>query len=96
MQNHYTADSIKILTAKEVAETQPWVAAETLAKDYQQDIAFVQRLLEVCAITFWPVEQAIARYLEGDKTVEVPAEVLTVYREISEKAARGFHRERAA
>jgi hypothetical protein len=92
--SEYNAESIKILTAREVSESQPWVKAETLAKDYGQDIDFVRRLLEVCAITFWPVDQAIARYLEGDKTIEVPLEVMTVHRELAEKAARGFHRER--
>ena len=70
MSETYNAESIRILTAKEVGETQPWIAAETLAQDYAQDVAFVRRLIDACLVSGWDLTRAIAldgKCLRGKK-----------------------------
>ena len=88
----YSAASIRILSAAEVAESQPWVLAQTLAAEYRQPIEFVERLLETCRLSGWPVSAAIARYLEGDRSVPILPDVGAVHAETVRRHARENHR----
>jgi len=88
--SEYTAANIKIPTAAELQEKMPWLRAHTLAKDYDQPIEFIERLLKACHISGWPVEQAIAKYLDGDKIIVTPPEMQQAHRELDLIDSRGF------
>jgi len=78
----YGAESIKILDDAEALERFPWLKAEALAAQYHQPVDFVKRLLETCRLSGWPVEQAVKKHFQGDKSVVVPPEVQTIHREV--------------
>jgi len=88
----YGADSIQVLTAAEAQERMPWLRADTLARDYSLPIEYVRRLIETCRRSGWPLDQAVARYKEGDTSVPVPPEVQAAHREVVREAQERYQR----
>ncbi len=87
----YTAADIKIIDDPE----ERFVYAKTadLAKRYRSvPEPFIARLLEACELSGWLQDQAIARYLDGDKTIEPPADFYAVFRELADQRPRGSGR----
>jgi hypothetical protein len=67
----YTAARITILEAEEAKRRFGFVQAATLAVQYPSIAsAFIERLLESCRLTGFPVETAIRRYLDKDGTAQ--------------------------
>jgi len=78
----YDASSIQILSDAKLAERWHWLKAAELAKEYPTSTQdFIRRLLEAAEMAGWPHEQAIARYLRGDRSVSVPPEMLEIFTE---------------
>lgn len=86
----YDASSIQVLPHADAVERFPWLKAGELAARYHQPVEFVERMLRACHASSWPEEQAIRRYLEGDRSVPVPPEMQAAHREGVLNASRGF------
>jgi hypothetical protein len=78
----YTAKDIHILTPHESAEKFLFVRVKELSERYPHVASdFIERLLTSCALSGFPEELAIQRYLEGDKTIQPSPELLECHRE---------------
>lgn len=77
----YTAESIRILNAGEVAHRFAWLDAETLASRYRRPAAWIARGLEACRRAGVDRQYFIGRYLEKRDVPRNPA-VDAAFREL--------------
>lgn len=85
----YTAANIRILSPLEAAERFGFARAVELAKLYpMMPSDFIQRLLQACQLSGWPVELAEQRYLAGDRTIQPSSEFLDCHNELLREARR--------
>ncbi len=69
IEKPYDASSIRIPTAQEAFEHMPWLLPETLAKEFNRDIAFIKRGLLACEKAGVANGYFIERYLRDNKAV---------------------------
>jgi hypothetical protein len=82
---------VTTLNHHEVLDRMPWTRAADLAAKYPTSTPeFFTRMLKSCAISGWSVDLAIARYLDGDLTIPVPAEFIAAHRDAMLTETRGF------
>jgi hypothetical protein len=88
MQNinpRYDESSIRVLSETEAYGRMPWIQAKELAHKHHKHIDFVSRLLEACYLAGYPIEDAIARYLEKDLSIPRDANLESVFRELAKQ-----------
>jgi hypothetical protein len=84
--NAYNASSIKILGARQLEERFFFVRVPSLADKYRHiPRAHIARLLEAAELSGWPFDLAERRYLEGDKSIVVPVEFVTIFAELADQ-----------
>jgi hypothetical protein len=65
----YNASHIRILKPEEVVQRMPWLKAESLAQQYNRDVAFIRRGLRACREAGVSERYFVSRYLEKDPSV---------------------------
>lgn len=91
----YDASSIRVLQDSEVAERFSFARAAAVAARYPHVAPeCVARLLEACELSGASKDEAIRRYLDGDKSVVVAPDLLVVYEELMAESRRLASRKR--
>jgi len=79
----YTASAIRILPPSEAADRFTFAKATQLAAQYPSIATeFIARLLEACVLADFPIDQAVRRYLDRDRSVPVTPELIEAHREL--------------
>lgn len=65
----YDASCIRVLGDEEALESTPWLAAETLAHQYDKPLEFVKRGIEACRLANVGQGYFIERYCKGNKDI---------------------------
>lgn len=82
----YTAAHIVILSSEAAQQRFGFAQAAALAAQYPAVAPeFIARLVEACALAGFPLDRAIRRYLDRDRTVAVTPELLECHRELMRK-----------
>lgn len=85
----YNAQSIQILSSETAKQRFPFALAVELAVRYPSvSPRFIERLVEACRLVDYPVENAILRYLDKDKSVTVTPELLECFKDLSDQRRR--------
>lgn len=80
----YDASSIRVLAEDEIPERFLWAKAGGLAEQYPHvPRAFIERMLEACELSGMDHALAVARYLDGDRSVAVTEEFVACHTELS-------------
>lgn len=79
----YTADAIRVLSEDEIAERFVFVRAARLVERYPHvPPEFITRLLTACEHSGCPEALAVRRYLDEDRTVQIPDALREAHRAI--------------
>lgn len=85
----YTASSIRILTPPEAVDRFAFAKAAQLATQYPAIAPeFIARLIEACLLADFPVDQAVRRYLDQDRSVSITPELREIYRDLLDQQHR--------
>lgn len=86
----YTAKRIRVLDEAEIAARFGWAHAGQLAERYRHvPQEFIARMLEACRLSGMACELAIARYLDGDRSVGVTSEFMAAHSELADARRHG-------
>lgn len=88
----YDASSIRVMEAREVIEAFVWAKAGELAARSGKSADWIRRGLDACERTGVPHSYFIRRYIDGDKSVQMNADVNEAMADIN-KEARPSNRE---
>ncbi len=77
----YDENSIRILDAQESQEKFLFAKKVELLRLYPTNSQeFIHRLVDACVLSGTPIEKAVSRYLDGDKSAEVPEELFACFK----------------
>lgn len=86
MSENYDASAIQILTPEDARDRFGFARAAELAMRYPSTAPeFIERLIEACALAGFPLDAAVRRYLDLDKTVEVSQELREIHRALLDR-----------
>lgn len=82
----YDAGAIQILSGEEARHRFPFARAVELAVRYPSvSSKFIERLVEACRLVDYPVEDAVRRYLDRDKSIVVSPELVECFKDLSDQ-----------
>lgn len=83
METPYTATAIRILLPEEAADRFAFAKATQLASQYPAIAPeFIARLIEACLLADFPIDLAVRRYLDKDRSISVTPELLEIHRDL--------------
>lgn len=89
MNEPYAASAIRILTPSEAADRFAFAQAEQLAHQYPAIAPeFIARLIEACLLADFPIDQAVRRYLDKDRSIPITPELLEIHRDLQNQQHR--------
>lgn len=89
MNEPYTAAAIRILPPQEVANRFAFAQVAQLAAQYPSVAPeFIARLIEACVLSDFPIEQAVQRYLDKDRSIAITPELLEIHRALLDRQHR--------
>lgn len=85
----YDASAIRVLKEEEAAELFEWVQVGILAQRYRTvALPHIARLAEAARTVGEPMSRVVARYLDGDRSVEVSPEFREAFAELADQRRR--------
>lgn len=89
MSGDYGADCIRVLSRGDALEKFGFARAADLAARYPSVASdFIVRLVESCDRSGFPLEDAVRRYLDRDRSVPVTPELLECHRDALSRLRR--------
>ena len=89
MEVTYTAEAIRILPPQEAEDRFAFAQAAQLAAQYPAIAPeFIARLIEVCTLANFPLDQAVRRYLDKDRSIQITPELIEIYRDLLDRQHR--------
>lgn len=89
MNEPYTAAAIRILEPPEAADRFAFAQAAQLAHQYPAiSPEFIARLIEACILSNFPIDQAVRRYLDKDRSIPITPELLEIHRDLLDQQHR--------
>lgn len=85
----YTAGAIRILAPAEAADRFSFAWAAQLAAQYPAIAPeFIARLIEACALANFPLDQAVRRHLDKDRSIQITPELIEIHRDLLDRQHR--------